>query len=132
MRVSNDRATFAPRALSLVELPSGAGSVKVRAPGVLFEVAVFDRLPDLVAATEGEPAPRDVNLIRKQGIQMVCHCAVEPRFSGSTDPPEGTLSIDDLPPDDFWFLVAHLVKLLTVTRAEEAETINPLSVARES
>lgn len=135
VRAATPAATFRPSPGELFELPSGGGSVRIRPPGVLFELDLFGRFPDLGLHAGGGETPEPARNLHKnyeQSVILVCHSITEPLFSPLQTAPDGFISITEIVSGDFWELAAHCAALWRATRETEKKTVAPLSAAPAS
>lgn len=103
---------------------SGGRSVLMRRPGVLDVAEMLDALPDVSATSEPQSEVQKQKAVARnmrEQATLICRCAVEPRFSLDTLPPDGHLSINVLTTRDVKILSDWLQSCLM----DESKSLDP-------
>lgn len=119
----------------------GERKVIFKTPGIMYEIAAFEQLPDLQKYrdvmqqhVEGKAplSQTDQAYLRRLYVLLIVHCAVEPRFSEGEQPKDGSVSISELTAADFWKLGNAIQTFDAEQKAREAEEIGNFSTGGES
>lgn len=107
------------------QLPSGL-TVKLRRPGILTWHAVMGSMP-IIEPGGPPPAPATAAVTIAQTLDLICACAIEPRFSRDRQPTDGAMSLEDLTMPDAWALMKYMSELASDTLKVDTEAAGPLS-----